>query len=62
MTETPEFLPKTAFSVEIKFLSKMEEGENFERESGFLKILFLFGHHKEDLAGGWRRLHNEELH
>jgi hypothetical protein len=22
----------------------------------------MFGHEREEVAGGWRRLHNEELH
>jgi hypothetical protein len=27
-----------------------------------LRLRRIFGHKREEVAGGWRRLHNEELH
>jgi hypothetical protein len=26
------------------------------------RVMRIFGHKREEVAGGWRRLHNEELH
>jgi hypothetical protein len=42
------------------FLTLREEHRLKVSENRVLKRIF--GHRREEVAGGWKRLHNEELH
>jgi hypothetical protein len=53
-------LPVVLYGCETCSLTLIEEPRLRVFEKKALKRIF--GPKREDLAGGWRRLHNEELH
>jgi hypothetical protein len=56
----PVFFLKTLYRHEIWSLKLREEHKLRVFESRVQRRIF--GPKREDMAGGWRRLHNEELH
>jgi hypothetical protein len=52
-------LPGVLFGCETSFLTLIEEHTLRVFENSVLRI---FGPKKDEVTGGWRKLHNEELH
>jgi hypothetical protein len=53
-------LPVVLYGCETWSLTLREEHRLMVRENRVLERIF--GPQREEVAGGWRRLHNEELH
>jgi hypothetical protein len=55
-----EILPAVSYGYETQSLTVKEERRLRVFED--MVLMRIFGSKREEVAGGWRRLHNEELH